>query len=274
MTPFLHSNKFFILLIILLRTLPENYFTIIFNLSPFYAEIYYIRRTYTVRRTIYPQSPKGGIDMLGVSRAKSVSSVYRNGMKKSRSLSNTTTTEAIESTDKSSSNMANSTTTQQYNVDLFYEDLDDLKDAYQQFNHDEHELEENLMHFLEHKDELLKEIIALTKAYNRAILSLHQFDRAFSTSNIDHIASVLLRYQYRMKTLGLYISSNYQIDVEESRFLDKFESDPKTFNFLFNSKNGVFILIFNIFHDIKIPQKHHVKTLPPDFQGSFIDWKG
>ncbi len=77
-----------------------------------------------------------------------------------------------------------------------------------------------------------------------------------------------------MKTLGLYISSDYQIDVEESRFLDKFESDPKTFNFLFNSKNGVFILIFNIFHDIKIPQNITLRHFHQIFKVLFIDWKG
>lgn len=212
--------------------------------------------------------------MLGMQPLKKINKSYSTKITSDKTTSSASTLEAIDPTEKTNTNMANSTPEQLYNFNQLYEDLDELKDAYQKFNHDENELGENLIKLLENPEDFIHQIASLIDAYNHAVLSLYDFDHAFSTHNMDAISSVLQRSQYRLKTMGLFVLQDYQIQFNEHLFIEKVSTDLKSFNFLFNNKNGIFLALFNIFHDIKIPKRTTHQTPINDIHGSIIDKKG
>lgn len=213
--------------------------------------------------------------MLRIAQTEKIKDVQTN-YKKPRNVGNVTSTSSVKPMEESTSDMANPTPAQQLSSDIFYDSLKELKDVYRHFHHDEHELDENLKHLQNHTDELVKEMKILISSYNQTINSLHEFDKAFETSHIDTIKNMLLRYQYYLRSMGITVLNNYELQFNSKEFLNAIDTDPRIFGFLFDSENGLFIRITNFFHNITVPKKNRpIKNFSRiDMTGAIIDWKG
>lgn len=213
--------------------------------------------------------------MLRIAQTEKIKDSQTN-YKSPRNVGNVTATASIKSIDKSTADMANPTPSQQLSSDVFYNSLKTLKDAYKHFHHDEHELDQNLKHLKDHSDELVKEVKNLIKSYNQTIISLYEFDKAFDTQHVDSIKTLLLRYQYYLKSMGITVLDDYELDFNVSEFLNALDTDNKVFEFLFDYKNGLFIKITDILHNITVVRKSNpIKNFSQiDITGAIIDWKG
>lgn len=212
--------------------------------------------------------------MLGIRREKRMGGFFYKPVKENSPIHKTAQKEAVVSTEKASTNMANQKPAEQYNIEVLNEQIGSLRNVYRQFTHDEYELEEHLKHFLIHQDAILKEFKALIFAYNQAIVSLHLFDNAFKTDYLTLIATILLKYQYRLKNGGIHILHDYQLELDESTFKKHLKEDPKLLLFLFKNKDGIFTRIIDVFQTIKVPTKNLPPNSPDGFEGTIIDRRG
>lgn len=218
---------------------------------------------------------KGGFVMLRIAQTEKIKDVQTN-YKSPRNVGNVTKSLSVKPTDKSTSDMANPTPAQQFGSEVFYNSLKNLKEAYKDFHHDEHELDENLKHLQENSDKLITEMKVLIHSYNKTVMSLQEFDKVFETQHIDKIKNILIPYQYYLKSMGITVLNNYELLFDTKEFLNAADTDKKVLGFLFDSKNGLFIKITNVFHRITLPRKSKpIKNFSRiDITGSIIDWKG
>lgn len=212
--------------------------------------------------------------MDGIRREKRIGGFFYKPVKENMPIHKPQHKDEVKSTDKASTDTKNQKPAEHYDIEILNEQIGNLKNVYRQFNRDEYELEEHFKHLVEHPSELLKELMELVAAYNQAVLSLHQFDHAFNTSYIMSIASLLMPHQYRLKSIGIWVQDDYQLELKASQFKEELKNDPRILRFLFGNKKGLFVKILGIFHHIKVPSKNLPPNSPEAFEGTIIDKRG
>ncbi len=154
----------------------------------------------------------------------------------------------------------------------FYDSLKKLKEQYLSFYKVEKELEDALEEFThrEHPN-LLKTIENLITKYNHAIDSLKEFDTYFGTNHCKNIHDIILIYQGSMGKIGIIIDRSFHLSFHKDKFIQTFQHNNQSIEFLFNTKNGLVRKLYNAFRDIKVSPHHGKYSSNPSESTSIID---
>ncbi len=118
---------------------------------------------------------------------------------------------------------------------------------------------------------IIERLKLLLAAYNQAIVSLRAFDDAFKTDYMLSIEDLLVRNQYRLKSYGIFVQPNYEIDFDPDLFLKHIIKDSSVFPYLFSNKHGFFIRLCDIFRHIKLPSLHPQAPSDTNIEGAMLD---
>lgn len=187
-------------------------------------------------------------------------------------------TDAVESI-SSISGMKNSSYNSSENQLLFYEqfydNLKELHKEYKKFYHDEQILEDAIENFDKNRDKLLSNMKELIIKYNNAVKSLASFDKAFDTNHVIKIQDILVEYRRKLENLGIYITNHKELNLNETVFIDKIQSNENALDFLFEPTKGIILKIYAIFRNIKISKKNAIerKYNNSTYKGLILDDK-
>lgn len=136
----------------------------------------------------------------------------------------------------------------------FYEHLKKLKEEYLHFYRAQQELENTLKKFIysTHKDfiVMIKELIS---KYNKAIISLQDFDLDFNTSYCKNIHAILLSHESNLEKIGITIQKDTTLSIDERICFHALKNNKNDIAFLFTNKNGFIKKLYYAFKEIKLP---------------------
>jgi hypothetical protein len=137
----------------------------------------------------------------------------------------------------------------------FYEHLKKLKEEYLHFYRVQQELESTFKKIIysPHEDfiVMIKELIS---KYNKAIISLKDFDNDFNTSYCQNIHDILLSYQSNLEKIGITIQKDTTLSINEKVCLTAVKNNNNDIEFLFTNKNGFIKKLYYAFKEIKLPK--------------------
>jgi predicted RNase H-like nuclease (RuvC/YqgF family) len=188
---------------------------------------------------------------------------------------NTTAVESINRVKKTHNTSYYPSANHLISYDLYYDSLKELKKEYKKFYHDEQMLERAIENFDDNKEKLLDNMKQLVSKYNNAILSLESFDRSFKTNNVEKIKKLLIDFEDKLNSLGIYIVRDKELEINEETFIKKIKDSENAINFLFEPAKGLILKIFTAFKSIKIPRKESLEKSysEADYAGLLFDNK-
>ncbi len=159
--------------------------------------------------------------------------------------------------------------------DLYYDSLSELKKEYKKFYHHEQNLERAIENLQENKDELVEKMEDLISKYNKAILSLVDFDRVFSTNNVSRVVNTLSNHIGELNKLGIYIERDIELKISRDIFIHTIRESDNALDSLFKPTQGLVIKLYSIFRSIKIKKKNSIenKFSNSDYTGIILDNK-
>jgi predicted RNase H-like nuclease (RuvC/YqgF family) len=211
--------------------------------------------------------------------------ISKSSLKKSRihgsyvdrinNVRNTTAVESINRIKKTQNASYYPSANHLISYDLYYDSLKELKKEYKKFYHDEQMLERAIENFDDNKEKLLDNMKQLVSKYNNAILSLESFDRSFKTNNVEKIKKLLIDFEDKLNSLGIYIVRDNELEINEEVFVKKIKDSKNAINFLFEPAKGLILKIFTAFKSIKIPRKESLEKSysEADYAGILFDNK-
>ncbi|QZY56526.1 hypothetical protein [Crassaminicella profunda] len=144
----------------------------------------------------------------------------------------------------------------------FYEHLKKLKKEYLHFYRVQQELEDTLKKFIHPAHEnfitMIKELIS---KYNKAIISLKDFDYDFNTNHCQNINDILLIYQPNLEKIGITLQKDYTLSIDETICTRTLKETTDAIQFLFDTKNGFIKKLYHAFKEIKVPSYNDPYTV-------------
>lgn len=161
--------------------------------------------------------------------------------------------------------------------DEFYDKLKNLRKEYEDFYHDQQELEKAIKE-LEYDDGIIENMGNLVENYNKAIESLKSFDHDFGTTYYSKIINIVDDFKVELFRVGIIRGSNNKLIYDREKFKEKLNESEDAFKFIFEPAKGLIIRLYRAFKNIKIPKfeeelegkyREHL-----DYEGMMLDEKG
>lgn len=168
--------------------------------------------------------------------------------------------------------------------DMFYDKLEELRQEYKNFYHDELELEKAIKNVKSDKNDnnkLVEHMNELINKYNIAVNSLSHFDRHFNTDYISDIKDIINDFEKELNKVGIKILKEKRLSMDESIFRKKVLSSADAMYNLFRPIRLMIIRLYKVFKNIKVPKdegydkkyRDYNELSSDDYSGLMLDEK-
>ncbi len=194
--------------------------------------------------------------MAKISKTSSINKkrIHNSFVDRSRIVRKTEGVDAVNPIDPIKNDINYSSSNHLMTSDLLYDNLEQLRDEYKKFYHDERNLEKAIKNLQNNKDELANNMNELIEKYNKAILSLEKFDKKLNTAHTMKIKNILIDFKDELKNIGINIVRNKELEIVKEKFVKEITKSDNSITFLFQPIRGMIIRLYKAFRSIKAPE--------------------